>query len=436
MVPVTPTTSSNPQPNTNPNTNTPSMPDVTIPPAPSAGNGCEATTIVGKHCTSCHGATPMFGAPMSLMTQADFQKTSIGDPKMTVAQMARSRINATDNKRMPPASMPALTPAEIDTLNKWIDSGATVGTTCAPTMAPNTNPMTMTGNPGNKPDPTLDPSVKCYTFNAHGATKNDPFKVGVAKDAYYNFTFNAPWTGTQYAKAFRTKTDNLKVIHHWLLFKEGAPVQDGAQAVPSSGTHPSGQLVHGWAPGGEDLILNDEVGMELPATGFTLELHYNSNDANALDKSGVEVCVTPNKPKNIAGISWLGTDAIGGTTATGTCNPDTGMPIRILGGTPHMHVAGTHMKVEILRQGGKVEILHDAPFDFNYQRAYDYQNMNLMLMPGDQVRTTCTYNKPVTFGEGTGDEMCYFFTLHYPVNALTSAGLGQVIHGQNTCGVL
>jgi hypothetical protein len=176
--------------------------------------------------------------------------------------------------------------------------------------------------------------------------------------------------------------------------------------------------------------------MELPATGFTLELHYNSQDANAMDKSGVEVCVTPNKPKNIAGISWLGTDAIGGASATGTCTPDMGQPIRILGGTPHMHVAGTHMKVEILRQGGKIEMLHDAAFDFNYQRSYDYQDKNLMLMPGESIRTTCTYNKPVSFGEGTGDEMCYFFTLHYPYPALTSVGLGQVIHGPNTCGVL
>jgi len=415
------------------NTPNPIPTSTTPPPAVGANVACDSMTIVAKHCTNCHGATPMFGAPMSLMTPTDFTKSSIVTPQMTVAQLAKARINATDNKRMPPASMPALTPAEIDTMNKWLDSGATAGASCVPAV-PNTNPMI--DKPGAKPDPAADPSVKCYTFNAHGATKDQPFKVGVARDAYFNFTFNAPWTGTQYAKAFRTKTDNLKVIHHWLLFKEGGPVSDGAMAVPSSGTHPGGQLVHGWAPGGEDLILNDDIGMELPATGFTLELHYNSQDAAAVDKSGVEVCVTPNKPKNIAGISWLGTDAIGGASATGTCTPDMGQPIRILGGTPHMHVAGTHMKVEILRQGGKVEMLHDAAFDFNYQRSYDFQDKNLMLMPGESIRTTCTYNKPVSFGEGTGDEMCYFFTLHYPYPALTSTGLGQIIHGPNTCGVL
>ena len=418
--------------NPTPASMTPGQQPVVNPPTP-AVNGCDGMSIVAKHCSNCHAASPMFGAPMPLMSAADFTKASIGDPRVTVAQAARLRINATDNKRMPPASMPAMTPVEIETMNKWIDGGALAGTACAPAM-PNVNPMVDT-KPA-QPNPMNDPSLKCYTFNAHGATKDQPFKVGVAKDAYYNFTFNAPWTGTQYARSFRTKTDNLKVIHHWLLFKENGAVADGTQGVPSSGTHPAGQLVHGWAPGGEDLIMNEDVGMELPPTGFTLELHYNSTDANAMDKSGVEVCVTPNKPKNIAGISWLGTDAIGGTTATGTCTPAASGPIHILGGTPHMHVAGTHMKVEILRTGGKIEILHDAAFDFNYQRAYDYQKMNLDLMPGESIRTTCTYNKPVSFGEGTGDEMCYFFTLHYPVNALTSPGLGQVIHGQNTCGVL
>ncbi|HKU38834.1 MAG TPA: hypothetical protein VJR89_11825, partial [Polyangiales bacterium] len=401
-----------------------------IPPAPNANVACDAATIVAKNCQTCHGAPPAFGAPMSLMTQADFMKASPGNSAMTVAQMAKVRVNATDNKRMPPASSKPLTAAEIETLNKWLDTGATPGTACAPVVA---MPM---DKPVTPPNPTNDPSVTCHEFRAHApSAKTDKYKVGLATDAYFNFTFNAPWKGTQYAKSFRAKVDNKAVLHHFLLFKDGAKGTDGAVG-PSSGTHPGGQLVHGWAPGGEDLILNEEVGLELPETGFTLELHYNSKDANAMDNSGVEVCVSPNKPKNIAAISWLGTDAINGTSATGTCAHDTGMPVRILGGTPHMHVAGTHMKVEIIRANGMTEILHDKPFDFNYQVAYDYQDRELMIMPGDRIKTSCTYSKPVSFGEGTGDEMCYFFTLHYPANALTSAGLGQFIHGPNTCGVL
>ena len=121
------------------------------------------------------------------------------------------------------------------------------------------------------------------------------------------------------------------------------------------------------------------------------------------------------------------------TTATGTCIPAGGERIHILGGTPHMHTHGTHMKVEIMRAGGMVEVLHDMPFDFATQISY---KKDVWLEPGDSINTTCTWDKPVSFGEGTGDEMCYFFTLAYPYLALTDGGFGAVIHGANSCGVI
>ena len=137
----------------------------------------------------------------------------------------------------------------------------------------------------------VDPDITCYKFLTHGGTEGTPYHVGIANDAYFNFSFNAPWTGMQYARTFKTIVDNTTVLHHWLFFKEPAPVVDGAVA-PSSGTHPGSELIHGWAPGGVNLELSADVGFEMPATGFTLELHYNSGDPSAEDVSGVEVCVT------------------------------------------------------------------------------------------------------------------------------------------------
>lgn len=283
---------------------------------------------------------------------------------------------------------------------------------------------------------TTDPNdaeVTCYKFLTHGGAKDTPYQVGIANDAYFNFTFMAPWTGMQYARSFRTIIDNATVLHHWLFFKEPGPVADGVVS-PSSGTHPGSELIHGWAPGGENLELSADVGFEMPATGFTLELHYNSGDPTALDASGVEVCVTPQVPTNVASISWLGSDVISNTTtATGTCRPTGGQRIHILGGTPHMHTHGIQMKVEIVRAAGGVEVLHDMPFDFSSQISY---TKDAWLEPGDAINTTCTYDRPVSFGEGTGDEMCYFFTLYYPKLALTDLGLGAVIHGPNSCGVV
>jgi hypothetical protein len=166
-------------------------------------------------------------------------------------------------------------------------------------------------------------------------------------------------------------------------------------------------------------------------SAYLLEVHYNSNDAGATDASGVEICVTETPPPNEAIISWLGTDAISGTSSAGTCAPIAREPIHIVGGTPHMHLKGTHMKVVVDRAGGGQEVVHDEPFSFENQRGYD---QDITIMPGDRITTTCSFNSPATFGRGTNEEMCYWFALAYPAGALTDGGLiGTLTHGANSC---
>jgi Copper type II ascorbate-dependent monooxygenase, C-terminal domain len=235
-----------------------------------------------------------------------------------------------------------------------------------------------------------------------------------------------------FARSYRVLDGNKNVIHHWLFYKNIAAVADG-QVGFSTGAHPDGELVHGWAPGGSNLYFDPDVGVEMPGdVGYTLETHHNNTGTGAApDNSGIEVCVTPTVPKNVASLSWLGTDAISGTTATGTCEPTSTEPIHIIGVQPHMHTKGIHMTGEITRASGKKEMLHDAPFDFQYQHSYD---ANTILMPGDSIKTTCTYNAPTSFGEGTNDEMCYLFTLYYPKLSLTNGNpVATLIHGPNTC---
>jgi hypothetical protein len=209
-------------------------------------------------------------------------------------------------------------------------------------------------------------------------------------------------------------------------------VTDGA-ITSQVGVHPSGQLQHGWAPGGSDVYLTPDIGAELPSTrGFVLELHYNSTNASAQDASGVEVCVTTQKPTNVATLSWVGTDAINSASATGTCRPRApAQQITILAGTPHMHLKGRHMKVVINRAGGGTEIAHDEAFGFENQRIYPE---NIVLKPGDFLTTTCTFSGPAQFGPGTNQEMCYWFAMHYPAGALADGlPVGTLIHGANSC---
>jgi hypothetical protein len=263
-----------------------------------------------------------------------------------------------------------------------------------------------------------DPNLQCFEFRAHAAgNPSQPLSVGVANDKYIEVNFDAPWTGTVYGRSFRSLIDNAEVIHHWLFYKGAA---EGSRS-----------MMVGWAPGGSDTYFSPDLGMELPQQQYSIQYHYNSGDASAVDASGVEVCYTTQKPENVATLSWLGTDAIGGTSATGTCVPNAQNRVHILAGTPHMHKKGIHFKVEIMRAAGGIDIAHDDAFDFAYQQQYPE---DLWLEPGDTIKTTCTYNAPATFGPGTDAEMCYWFAVHYPANSLVDNGpIGKLIHGPNSC---
>lgn len=191
-------------------------------------------------------------------------------------------------------------------------------------------------------------------------------------------------------------------------------------------------MMHGWAPGGSDLYFTQDLGMRMESdSNYLLEVHYNSNDPTAVDASGLEICVVEAPPENEAIVSWLGTDAISGTSATGTCSPRSDEPIHIVAGTPHMHLKGTHMKVTLDRASGGTEVVHDEAFSFQNQRGY---TEDIVLQPGDSLKTDCTYNAPSTFGKGTNEEMCYWFALAYPAGALTDNGFfGAFAHGANAC---
>jgi hypothetical protein len=388
---------------------------------------CDVKPLVTKYCGDCHGETPKFNAPMALATPSDFTKAGVSAIAARVSEPDR-------RKAMPPTSSDQPTAEEKETLLAWLAEGARGSDEkCNAPM-----PTTDAGRPpsDSSTPPPVDEELECYKFVAHSGNGTGQFNVGAARDAYFNMTFKAPWTGTAYGITVTPIIDNDQVIHHWLLFQDDVPGANNA-IVSSVGAHPAGQMLHGWAPGGDPLDFRKsgvDVGLELPGNAtYTMEYHYNSSDRNAKDASGAEICVTKRKPANIAAVSWLGTDnlLLPSTKWSGNCAPITDKPIHILAVVPHMHKQGVHMKGTITRKDGKKEILHDEPFDFEYQRLYE---KDVMLQPGDSILTECTFAQPMTFGTATDAEMCYLFTVSYPKGALASPDLwGTFAHGGSSC---
>jgi mono/diheme cytochrome c family protein len=399
---------------------------------------CDVQAIITKNCGTCHGADTAFGAPMSLVTAADFAASAPTDGSKTVAQLTKTRINATTAATRMPPSPAKLSATDLAALNAWLDAGATGSSaSCGGPAAGDAGAVKSDAGATNPlGDPHADPNLKCYKLLANSGDGKTPFKVGVARDAYYNVVLAAPWTGTVYARVMTPVIDNAKALHHWLLFQDDTPGRPGAP-VRGSGAHPTGQLLMGWAPGGLPFDFRghaDDIGIELPGnTTYTIEFHYNSSDANAVDASGAEICVTSTKPTNVAGISWLGNDNLFVPSASwsGTCDPVTSSPIHLVYLSPHMHLQGRHQKAVINRKGGTKETLLDEDFDFNYQVAYA---TDAIINAGDTITTTCTYAQPMTFGESTTAEMCYMFTVAYPKGLLAdSGGWGGIAHGGSSC---
>ncbi len=399
---------------------------------------CDVAEIVSDHCTTCHGLTPQFNAPMPLVSGGDFSAAAPISTGRSVREVALERVTTEGARQMPPpGTVGALDAQELAALTAWLEAGAPSAAEGCDILDAANVPLDVLPEPpeaGASLQPYVgwdEGGVECYRLVANSGDKVTPYAVGTANDTYVGFGFMPPWDGVRYIRSIRTVIDNAEVLHHWLLFQLDDDVDDGSVSR-QSGVHPDGQLVHGWAPGGGDLYFTQKVAVRSdPSKGYLLELHYNSSDPSAVDASGAEVCVTSTPPDNEALLSWLGTDRINGTSATGTCRPRSSESIHIIAGTPHMHLKGQHMKVTVNRGDGGQEVVHDEAFSFENQRIYAQQ---IELLPGDSITTNCTFSSPASFGPGTNQEMCYWFAMAYPAGELADGGfLGTLLHGDTSC---
>jgi hypothetical protein len=474
--PATPGTNTGVTPGTNtgvtppvatPGTNTGVTPPVNNTPgtdpgqtAPGEGAGilpCNVNKIMAKNCTSCHGTQLIGGAPMPLVTYADFQKMGVLTPTKKVHELVKERIH--DMARpMPPVNVAPMAAEDIAAMDAWFTGGALAGSSEDAACMTGGTTGEGTTNPGNH-DGGIGRIVPrenetCYDFKVHGAqTANDESKFAIRPgELYEQFYYKVPWPAGQVASGYATIADNAQVLHHWLLFSTNEPQPEGAHIeapLPTLiGTDPI--LLAGWAVGGPNLIMPDDVGMELPDPGRTMNVQwhfYNSTSGQQEDASLVQICTVPKESRpNVGGITWMGTEDLNGNVWAGgpgmgpgeqkfttSCRPGRGdIPIHIMGFEPHMHRIGKNMQTSVITGGQKMSIF-DKPFVFGSETHY-FEEYD--LKPGDTLETTCTFfnDTPngVPFGESTDTEMCYQFTFHYPAHALTN-GAFSLLGVTDTC---
>ncbi|HEX6242082.1 MAG TPA: hypothetical protein VFZ61_14330, partial [Polyangiales bacterium] len=209
--------------------------DAGTPPGQPAGEWCKVKAVLDKHCTTCHDGQGSFGSPFGLTTYADVTKDSPGFPGKKIYERMGVRLHDTARPMPPQGEVSAADKAVLDA---WIAAKApgSASETCAP--APDA------GVPGEFQWPAdCEEKYKLLANDGKGG------KFTSRKGQYYqDFFFKPPWTGDVQSVGFRAVVDNKKVLHHYIVYQDGA-------------------FLVGWSPGKNDHPLPPDVGVFMPATG-------------------------------------------------------------------------------------------------------------------------------------------------------------------------
>ena len=145
---------------------------------------CDLDAILVANCQSCHGAVPLGGAPMSLVTYADLTAPAKTDPSQTVAAMCVTRIQST-TAPMPPTPTPALSAADIATFQNWVSAGMPMGNCTSgtdPLNAPPTCTSGQTWNGGGDGSSRMNPGEAC--INCHSQSGGEAPLFALAGTVY------------------------------------------------------------------------------------------------------------------------------------------------------------------------------------------------------------------------------------------------------------
>lgn len=399
--------------------------DSTMTP-PAGSFPCDVGPILTEKCNKCHGATPQFGAPMSLANASDLQRASVSDPSKRVFEKVKERINLPADAvgRMPQKPNPALSATELATMNAWLSASAPERTTDCTDPDGGGSESGADSSVTDTANADAPSTLKCTPDIAvRGASKWTMPKD--SRDIYTCYGFEYPTAMKKHITGIAPKIDNPKIVHHVLLMEHTATVSSTPFKC-DQGSIATYRMLYGWAPGVGSYELPPEAGLpaESGTTHFVVQVHYNNVLAlsGEVDDSGFDLCSTTTLRPNDADVMAFGSRSFtinpkskADITATWTI-PSTVGNINVIGAFPHMHQLGKQITTTLLmKAGGTADLGKDLAFDFNNQF---FQPLNVPVKIGDTVSTRCIWENPtdrtVRWGENTDDEMCFSFSMYYP----------------------
>ena len=374
---------------------------------------CGVLEVMATSCQQCHGAKPIAGAPMPLVTFEDFMKPAPSNAARKVYELVQERTH--DQKRpMPPQGI--LPADKLSALDAWLQAGATQPTAACPVIeVPRTETSAQSWPPADCED--------VYSILAHDpADKTKPYTIAGNSEEHPQINFDAPWGDDDVQLlATRPVTQNPDLIHHWILW-------DALERA---------NLTF-WAPGAGGDVLPPDVGLYMPKgpSSLGLDMHYfNKNSAEPVqDQSGVELCITRKfRPKTAAIYGLRGNATVPAMQRVENAVPCTATTtngdVHFLGITPHMHRLGVHARLDLKRGTEPMQVIYDGAYNFEEQTLKPLNDV--LVKNGDILTTTCTYendtNRDIVWGDATEDEMCFNWMRYYPRGGFSCppTGLGR-----------
>ncbi|KAF0247501.1 MAG: Peroxiredoxin [bacterium] len=377
----------------------------------------EVVRIFQQNCQTCHH--PGYIAPFSLMTYSEAKpyaeavKTAVQSGSMPPWKAAEGCGSFNDER--------ILTSAQIETLSKWADMGAPEGDTA------------------DLPPPVIFNSSWGLGEPALALKSNEPYELRATGDDIYRcFVLPHVFEEDKYVTAVEVLPDATEVVHHVLLFIDGkgtsvkldeADPGPGYTSFGGPGFAPTGGL-GGWAPGNTPRFSPKGVGLKIPkGSRVVMQVHYHSNGKTTFDQTRVGLhfsdipLETELRSFPVFNLGFAIPPGAKRHKVVGQYTIPTGVNVKVLGVSPHMHLLGQKIKVEYTLPNGKnPTCMVDIPkWDFKWQGTYSYKEP-ISLPGGTKIKLTSIYDnstnnpnnpnktpKTVTWGEQTTDEMCLAF---------------------------
>ena len=397
----------------------------------------EVVRLFQKHCQSCHHPGDI--APFSLMSYKEARPWAVSIREEVVT------------KTMPPwkpqpgcgdfKDQRALTQDEINTIANWVDAGAPEG------------------NAADMPPPLEFPDGWALGAPDFIATPAESYTPPQGKDTYRCFPISTEQLrGDRWLQGLDVRPGNSKIVHHMIAYADplGKSVElDQKEAGPGytcfggpgfdislgineilAGNSP---MLGGWAPGSRGYFAPEGNGIKLPSNPqarVVLQVHYHPTGQPEADRTSVGFYFAQKPvskamlPLPLVNQSFAIPPGAKAHQVTARFTA-TGFAGKILGISPHMHLLGKQIKVEMTQPGQPTQCLVNIPsWDFNWQGSYLYQNP-IPFASNSRVDLTCVFDnsldnpfqpnnppKTVRWGEETTDEMALAF-IAFTLDALT-----------------